>query len=91
MSWKKSILVICKILRLLVKTLTVNENYSLLNRDNLTNSDAIILKKSLFIIFFFLFFFTFSKSILNFKHFQKKITLIPDVYPKLRALKNAVR
>ena len=90
MSWKKSILVICKILRLLVKTLTVNENYSLLNRDNLTNSDEKKKKKSLFIIFF-LFFFTFSKSILNFKHFQKKITLIPDVYPKLRALKNAVR
>ena len=29
-------LVICKILRLLVKMLTVDDNYSLVNRDNLT-------------------------------------------------------
>ena len=34
-SWKKSLLVICKILRLLVNPLTVDDKYSLLNRDNL--------------------------------------------------------
>ena len=35
LSWKKSLLVICKILGLFVNTLTADEKYSLLNRDNL--------------------------------------------------------
>ena len=34
---------------------------------------------------FFQFACAFLKSRLNFKHFQKKMTPIPDVYPKLRA------
>ena len=37
------------------------------------------------------FFFAFLKSILNFKHFLKKMTLIAHVFPKLRILKNLVR
>ena len=36
MSWKKSLLVICKILGLFINTLTADDKYSLLNRDNLT-------------------------------------------------------
>ena len=36
MHWKKSLLVIRKILRLFVNTLTVDEKYYLLNRDDLT-------------------------------------------------------
>ena len=35
-SRKKYLLVICKVLRLFVNTLTANDKYSLLNRDNLT-------------------------------------------------------
>ena len=35
MSWKKSLLVICKILGLFINTLTADDKYSLLNRDNL--------------------------------------------------------
>ena len=36
MSQKKSLFVICKILKLFVTTVTADEKYSLLNRDNLT-------------------------------------------------------
>ena len=37
------------------------------------------------------FFFSFSKSTLNFEHSQKKMTLLADLFPKLRTLKNVVR
>ena len=36
------------------------------------------------------FFSSFLKSNLNLEHFQKKMTLIPDVFPKLRSPKNMV-
>ena len=35
-NWKKSLLVICKILGLFLNTLVAHDNYSLLNWDNLT-------------------------------------------------------
>ena len=37
------------------------------------------------------FFCAFPKSKFNFEHFQKKMTLIPDVFLKLRTPKNVVR
>ena len=37
------------------------------------------------------FFLAFSKSALNLEHFQKKMTLIADLFPKLRTAKNVVR
>ena len=63
-------LVICKFLRLLVKTLTDDEKYSLLYRENLTQPIQILLyqKRKAFSQFFS----AFLKSTLNFKHFQKK-------------------
>ena len=63
-------LVLCKFLRLLVKTLTDDEKYSFLYRENLTQPIQILLsqKRKTFSKFFS----TFSKSILNFEHFQKK-------------------
>ena len=63
-------LVLCKFLRLLVKTLTDDEKYSLLYRENLTQSIQLLLsqkRKS-----FPQFFSAFLKSTLNFEHFQKK-------------------
>ena len=36
LSWKKSLLLTCKILGLLVNTLAADEKYPVLNRDNLT-------------------------------------------------------
>ena len=63
-------LVLCKFLRLLVKTLTENEKYSLLCRKNLTQPIQILLsqKGNTFSQFFS----AFLKSTLNFEHFQKK-------------------
>ena len=63
-------LVLCKFLRLLVKILTVDEKYSLLYRENLTQPIQILLshKRKTFSECFS----SFSKSTLNFEHFQKK-------------------
>ena len=63
-------LVLCKFLRLLVKTLTDDEKYSLLYRENLTQPIQILLsqKRKTFSQFFS----AILKSTLNFTHFQKK-------------------
>ena len=63
-------LVLCKFLRLLVKTLTDDEKYSLLYRENLTQPIEILL--SLTRKTFSQFFSAFLKSTLNFAHFPKK-------------------
>ena len=55
-----------EILRLFVKTLTVDEKHYLLNRDNLKQRIQIQLSRKQKI--FSEFFFAFLKSILNFKH-----------------------
>ena len=70
LHWKKSLLVILKILRQFVNTLTVDEKHYLLNRDNLTQPIQIQLSQKEKI--FSQFFFAFLKSILNFKHLPKK-------------------
>ena len=69
LSWKKSLIVICKISGLFVNTLTVGHKYCLLNREyNTTNSDAVISKKiqifsiSLWIFEIYIKFWTFSKK-----------------------------
>ena len=67
---KQSLLVIHKILRHFVNKLTVDENYYLLIRDNLTETIQIQLsqkQKSFFEVFL-----AFLKCILNFKHLRKK-------------------
>ena len=63
-------LVLCKFLRLLVKTLTDDEKYSLLYRENLTQPIQLLLsqKRKTFSEFFS----SFLKSTLNFEYFQKK-------------------
>ena len=65
-----SILVLCKTLRLFANTLTDDDKYSVLNRDNLTQPIQILLSQKQK---------TFSKfsskilkPTLNFQHFQKK-------------------
>ena len=59
-----------KILRLFVKTLTVDDKHYLLNRDNLTEPIQAQLSQKLKA--FSEFSFAFLKSILNFKHLPKK-------------------
>ena len=63
-------LVPCKFLRLLVKTLTDDEKYSLFYRENFTQPIQILLsqKRKTFSQFFS----AFLKPTLNFEHFQKK-------------------
>ena len=82
-------LVLCKFLRLLVKTLTDDEKYSLLYRENLTQPIQILLsqKQKTFSQFFS----AFLKSTLNFEHFQKKDSLIAELFPKLPSPKNVSR
>ena len=70
MSLKKSILVICKILRLFVKTFTGDDKYSLLNRDSLTES--ILMQLSQKQRTFSQLFSAVLKSRLNFEHFLEK-------------------
>ena len=67
---RKSLLVIDKFLRLLVKTLPADDKHYLLNRDNLAQPIQMQLsqKQKTFSEFFF----AFLKSILNFKHLPKK-------------------
>ena len=70
-------------------TLSADCKYSVLDRDNLTQRIQMLLsrKKKTFSQFFS----SFLKSTLNLEHFQKKMTLIADVFPKLRTPKNMVR
>ena len=82
-------LVLCKFLRPLVKTLTDDEKYSLLYRDNLTQPIQILLTKKQKSFSHFLS--AFLKSTLSFVHFQKKMTLIADVFPKLPSPKKVFR
>ena len=81
-------LVLWKILRLFDKTLTDDEKYCLLYRDNLMQPIQILLsqKENTFIEFFS----TFLKSTLNFENFQKKTTLTADVFPKLPSAKKVI-
>ena len=78
-----------KILILFVNTLTVDEKHYLLTRDNLTQTIQIQLSQKQKT--FFQFFLAFLKSILNFKHLPKKLTLIVDVFPEILVPKNMVR
>ena len=82
MSWKKSLLLKCQILGLLVNTLAAGGKHPVLNRDNLTIEIQMQLspkQKS-----FSQFLAAFSKYGLNFKYFQKKMTLVAFVLGKLR-------
>ena len=67
---EKFLLVIHKILRLLVNTLTADDKHSLLNRNNLAQPIQIQLseKQKIFCEFFL----GFLKSVLNFKHLPRK-------------------
>ena len=82
-------LVLSKILRLFVNIQSDDDKYSVLYRDNLTQPIQILLsrKQKTFCQFFL----AFLKSTLNFKHFQKKMILIADVFPKLPSPKKVIR
>ena len=77
-----------KILTLFANTLIVDEKHYLLNTDNLTEPIQMQLyqKQKSFPEFFF----AFSKSILNFNHSPKKMTLIDIALTEIPAPKSMV-
>ena len=90
LSYKKYLLVICKISRLFINTLSADGKYSLFNRDTLTQPIHMQLsgKEKTFSHLFS----EFLKSNWKFEHFQKKkISLIGYVFPKLWTPKNLVK
>ena len=82
-------LVLSKNLGLFVNTLSEDDKYCLLYGDNLTQPIQIHLshKQKTFSEFFC----AFLKSTLNFKHFQKQMTRIADVFLKLPSPKKVIR
>ena len=82
-------LVLYKISGLFLNTLSDDDKYCLLYRDKLTQPIQILLSQKQKI--FSEFFSAFLKSTLNFEHFQKKMTLIADVIPKLPSPKKVIR
>ena len=78
LSFKKFLLVICKISRLFPNTLSADRKYFLVNRDNLTQ--PIHMQGSRKEKTFSQFFAAFLKSRLNFENFQKKEGLSKLMY-----------
>ena len=81
-------LVLCKILGLFLNTLTDDDKYSLLYRDNLTQQIQILLSqkpKTSSKLFSYI-----LKPTLNLNIFKKKMTLIADVVPKLPSPKKVI-
>ena len=76
---------ICKILGLLVNRLTADDKYSLLNCEELRQAIQMqsFKKRKKFSQFIF----AFLKFRSNFEHFEKKMTLIAYVFPKLETPK----
>ena len=82
LSCKKSLLLTCQILVLLVNTLAADERYLVPNRHNLTI--LIQMQLSQKSKNFSQFFSEFLKSRINLKYFEKKMTLIDFVFLNLR-------
>ena len=87
--WKKSLLLTCKILVLLVNTLAGDEKYPVLNRDNLTIPIQMQLsqKKKTFSQFLG----AFLKPTINFKFFEKKAYPHRFCISKITDSENVVR
>ena len=84
-----SLLVICEIIGMFVKTLTGDDNYPLRNCENLSVPIQMQLsKKRKTFSPFFVPFRAFSS---NFKHFEKKMIFIGNVFPKLPTVKELGR
>ena len=89
MELQKSLLDTLKFFRGFLNTLTIGDNYSLVSRDNWMQTIRMHLfqKQKIFSEFFSVFF----ESALNFKHSEKKMTLIAYVFPKLPTTKDVLR
>ena len=86
---QKSLLDTLKFFRHFLHTLIANDKYSLNSKDKWmqTIQNHLSQKQKFFSEFFSPFF----ESALNFEHFQKKMTLIAYVFPKLPTTKDVLR
>ena len=86
---QKSLLDTWKIFRPCLNTLTANDKYFLISKDKWMQRIQMHLfqKQNTFSRFFSSFF----ESALNFQHFQKNMTLIAYVFPKLPTTKDVLR
>ena len=89
LSWKKSLLLTCQILGLLVNTLAADEKYPVLNRDNLTIpiQTQLSQKQKTFSQFFA----AFLKFRLNFEYFETKYAPLRFCVSQITASENVVR
>ena len=89
MSWKKSLLLTCQILGLLVNTLAADEKYPVLNRENLTIPIQMHLsqKQKTFSQFSA----PFLKFTLNFDYFEIKYDSHRYVIFEITSLENVLR
>ena len=89
MELQKSLLETWKLFSGFLNTLTAADKYSLISRDNWMQTIQIHLsqKQKTFSEFFSGFF----QSALNLEYFQKKMTLIAYVYPKLPTTEDVLR
>ena len=86
---EKSLLVTWNVLRIFVNILAADDKYSLISRDNWMQTIRTHLseKQNSFSEFFS----AILESALNFKDFQRKMTLLALVFPKLQTPKDALR
>ena len=89
MELQKSLLETWKFFSRFFHTFTADDKYSVITRDNWmqTIQKHLSQKQKLLSEFFSAFF----ESALNFEHFQKKMTLIAYVFPKLPTTKHVLR
>ena len=88
-EFQKSLLDTWTFFRPFLNTLIANDKYSVISRDKWMQTIQMHFsqKQNTFYQFYSAFF----ESALNFKHFQKKITLIAYVFPKLPTTKYFLR
>ena len=89
MELQKSPLETWKFFSRFFNTLTADDKYSLISRDNWMETIQMRLsqKQKIFSEFFSAFF----ESAFNFEHFQKEMPLIAYVFPKLTTTKDVLR
>ena len=89
MELQKSLLGTWKFFSRFLNTFTADDKYSLISRDNWMQTIQMHLsqKQNIFSEFFSAFF----ENALNFKRFQKKMTLITYLFPKLPTTKDVLK
>ena len=91
MELQKSLLETWKFFSRFFNTLTADDKYFLISRDNWMQTIQLHLSQTKKKNFFSELFSRVFESALKFEHFQKKMTLIAYVFPKLPTTKDVLR